>query len=39
MTAISKNVDFDTLDDVVNKHNSTVHRTIKMKLIDFKDDC
>ena len=35
MTAVSKNVYFDVLDDIVNKHNNTVHRTIKMKPIDF----
>ena len=29
MTAISKNVYFDVLDEIVNKYNSTVHRTIK----------
>ena len=34
MTAISKNVYFDVLDDIVNKYNSTVHRTVKMKPID-----
>ena len=34
MTAISKNVCFDMLDDIVNKYNNTVHRTIKMKPID-----
>ena len=34
MTAVSKNVYFDVLDDVVNKCNNTVHRTIKMKSID-----
>ena len=38
MTAISKNVCFDVLDDIINKYNSTVHRTIKMKPIDVKDD-
>ena len=38
MTAISKNVYFDVLDDIVNKYNNTVHRTIKMKLIDITDD-
>ena len=37
MTAISKNVYFDVLDDVVNKYNNTVHRTIKMKPIDVTD--
>ena len=34
MTAISKNVYFDMLDDIVNKDNITVHKTIKMKPID-----
>ena len=34
MTAVSKNVYFDVLDDIVNKCNNTVHRTIKMKSID-----
>ena len=34
MTAISQNVYFDVLDDIVNKYNNTVHRTIKMKPID-----
>ena len=34
MTAISENVYFDVLDDIVNKYNSTVHRTVKMKPID-----
>ena len=29
MTAISKNVYFNILDDIVNKYNNTVHRTIK----------
>ena len=28
MTAVSKNVYFDVLDDIVNKYNDTVHRTI-----------
>ena len=32
MTTISKNVYFDVLEDIVNKYNNTVHRTIKMKL-------
>ena len=35
---ISKNDYFDVLDDIVNKHNSTVHKTIKMKPIDIKHD-
>ena len=38
MTAISKNVYFDLLDDIVNKYNNTVHRTIKMKPIDVTGD-
>ena len=38
MTAISKNACFDVLDDIVNKYNNTVHRTIKMKPIDVKDN-
>ena len=38
MTAISKNLYFDALDDIVNKYNNTVHRTIKMKPIDVTDD-
>ena len=38
MTAISKNVYFNVLDDIVNKYNNTVHRTIKMKPIDVTND-
>ena len=38
MIAISKNVYFDVLDDIVNKYNNTLHRTIKMKLVDVKDN-
>ena len=38
MTAISKNVYFDVLDNIVNKYNNTVHRTIKMKPIDVTSD-
>ena len=38
MTSISKNVYFDGLDDIVNKCNNTVHKTIKMKPIDVTDD-
>ena len=38
MTAISKNVYFDVLDDIVNKYNTTVHRAIKMKPIDVTSD-
>ena len=38
MTVISKNAYFDVLDDIVNKYNNTIHRAIKMKPIDVKDD-
>ena len=38
MTAISKNVYVDVLDDIINKYNNTVHKTIKMKPIDVTDD-
>ena len=38
MTAVSKNVYFDVLDDIVNKYNNTVHKTIKMKPIDVTSD-
>ena len=38
MTAISKNVYFDVLDDIVTKYNNTVHRTIKMKSTDVTSD-
>ena len=37
MMAISKNVYFDVLDDIVNEYN-TVHITIKMKPIEVTDD-
>ena len=36
MTAISKNVYFDVLNDIVSEYNNTYHKTIKMKLIDVK---
>ena len=38
MTAVSKNVYFDVLDDIVDKYNNAVHRTIKMKPIDVTSD-
>ena len=38
LRAISKNVYVDVLDDIVNKYNNTVHRTIKMKPIDVTND-
>ena len=36
MTAVSKNVYVDKLDDAVNEYNNTYHRTIKMKPIKIK---
>ena len=38
ITAISKNVYFDVLDDIVNKYSSTVHTTIKTKPVDVTGD-
>ena len=38
MTGVSKNVYFDVLDDIINKCNNTVHKTMKMKPIDVKSD-
>ena len=38
MTAISKNVYSDVLDDIVDKYNNTIHKTIKMKPIDVTAD-
>ena len=38
MTAVSKNVCFDVLNDFVNEYNNTVHRTIKMKPIYVTSD-
>ena len=38
MIAIFNNVFFDVLNDIVNKYNNTVHRTIKMRPIDVKDN-
>ena len=37
MTAISQNVYFNVLNDIVDKYN-TYHKTIKMKPIDAKSD-
>ena len=39
MITISKYVYIDALNDIVNKYNNTVHRTIKMKPIDVTNDC
>ena len=38
MTAISKDVYFDVLNDIVDEYNDTFHKTIKMKPIDVKND-
>ena len=38
MTAVSKNVYFDALDEIVNKYDNTVQRTIKIKPIDVTSD-
>ena len=38
MTAVSKNVYFNILDDIVDEYNTTCHRTINMKPIDVKSD-
>ena len=38
MTAISKNVYFNVFDDIVNKYNNTVHKTIKIKPTEVTDD-
>ena len=38
MTAISKNVYFDVLDDIVDEYNNTYHKTIKMKPVDVESD-
>ena len=38
MTAVSKNVYTDKLDDIVNEYNNTYYRTIKMKRIEVKDN-
>ena len=38
MTSVSKNVYIDKLHDIVNEYNNTYHITIKMKLVDVKDN-
>ena len=38
ITVISKNVYYNVLDDIVNKYNNTVHKTIKTKPFDVTDD-
>ena len=36
VAAVSKNVYFGVLDDIVDRYNNAFHKTIKMKLIDIK---
>ena len=38
MTAVTRNVYYDVVDDIVKKYNNTYHSSIKMKPIDVKDD-
>ena len=38
MTAIQQNIYLDVLDDIVDKYNNNVHRTIKIKPIEVRDD-
>ena len=38
MTAVSKNVYSEVLNDIVDNYNNTYYKTIKMKAIDLKSD-
>ena len=38
ITDISKSVYFVVFDDIVNKYNNTVHKTIKVKPVDVSSD-
>ena len=38
MAAVSKDIYFDVLDDIVDRYSNTYHRTIKMKSIDVKSN-
>ena len=38
MTSVSKNVYIDKLNDIVDEYNNTYHTSIKMKLINVKDN-
>ena len=38
MIAISKNIYFDVLDDIVDKYNNTVYRIIKIKPVEATND-
>ena len=38
MTSVSKNVQIDKLNDIVNKYNNTYNSTIKIKPVDVKSN-
>ena len=38
MTSTSNNVYIDKLDGIIDEHNNTCHRTIKMKPVAVKDN-
>ena len=38
MTSVSKNVHINKLDDILKKYNNTYHTSIKMKLVDVKNN-
>ena len=38
MTAVSRNVYFDVLDNIAGEYNNAYHKTIKMKSVDVGDD-
>ena len=38
MTSITKNVNIDMSDNIVNKYSNTYHSTIKMKPVDVKSN-
>ena len=38
MTAISKDVYFDALDDIFDEYDNAYHKTIKMKPVDVGDN-
>ena len=38
ITAVSKNMYIDKLNDIVNEYSNTYHKTIKMKFFDVKDN-
>ena len=38
ITVVSKNVYIAKLNDIVNEYNNAYHGTIKMRLVDVKDN-